>query len=156
MRNRARLFAVPTIALLSPGAVALAAGPATADDLDEWTPVDNAEYLVRTPDHDATVFFRTPDGRNCAIYLDGLSGCDAVPIDAPAGTNQVRVSGTEPAHYVASETPTFTYSGEAKVLPEGHKVALEYTTCGVGFQGTVTCEILEHGFTIAATYGVLH
>ncbi|MGW1737789.1 hypothetical protein ACWCPQ_03165 [Nocardia sp. NPDC001965] len=77
-------------------------------------------------------------------------------MDAPPGTNQVRVTGEVPAHYSASVTATFTYSGETHVLPEGHKVSLGYATCGVGLQGTVTCEILDHGFTIAATYGVLH
>ncbi|MGW0002596.1 hypothetical protein [Nocardia grenadensis] len=156
MPNRARLFAISTIALLTTATVASTAGPADAEVLDELTAVDNSEYLVRSADHDATVFFRTPDGRHCAIYLDGLSGCDAVPADAPAGTNQVRVSGDEMARYVTSDSPTFTYPGGAKVLPEGRKTSLGYTTCGVGFQGTVTCEILEHGFTIAGNYGVLH
>ncbi|MEV3963369.1 hypothetical protein AB0M34_21140 [Nocardia sp. NPDC050193] len=156
MSDRARLFAISTIALLTTASLAATAGPADAEGLDNLTEIDNSDYLVRSPDHAVTVFFRTPDGRSCAIHLDKLSGCDAVPADAPAGTNQVRVSGSEPARYITSDSPTFTYSGEAKVLPEGRKISLGYATCGVGFQGTVTCEILEHGFTIAANYGVLH
>lgn len=107
------------------------------------------------PEHAGTVFFTTPDGRHCAIYWNnGPSGCDAVPIDAPEGTNQVRVGIVEAAHIVAAEEPTFTHP-DAQVLPEGHRITLENTTCGVGYQGTVSCEVGEHGFVLAATYSVL-
>ncbi|MFX0580887.1 hypothetical protein [Nocardia nepalensis] len=41
------------------------------------------------------------------------------------------------------------------MLSEGQKVSLGGTTCGVGYQGTVTCAAGDHGFTVAATYGVL-
>lgn len=34
-------------------------------------------------------FFKTPDGRSCGISPNGgPTGCDAVPIDAPPGTNE--------------------------------------------------------------------
>ncbi|MFF2087913.1 hypothetical protein ACFVVM_29385 [Nocardia sp. NPDC058176] len=135
----------------------LAAGPAAAQsELDDYTPVDPNEYLVPGPEYAGSVFFTTPDGRNCAIYWNnGPAGCDAVPIDAPEGTNQLRVGILEAAHFVQSEEPTFTHP-DALVLPEGHRITRENTTCGVGYQGTVTCEVGEHGFTLAATYAVLY
>jgi hypothetical protein len=51
---------------------------------------------------------------------------------------------------------TSTYPGGAQVPLEGHKVTLGGTTCGIGYQGAATCETEPHGFTSAATYGVLH
>ena len=158
MFDRAQLFALSTIAPLAAATLVFAAGPAAADPsgLDQLTPVDDTGYLVDDPNYKGTVFFRTPDGRECGFYLNGPAGCDAVPIDAPQGTNQVRSSTLEPAHFLTADQPTFTYPGGAQVLPEGHKVSLGGTTCGIGYQGTVTCETGPHGFTIAATYGVLH
>ncbi|WP_040793698.1 hypothetical protein [Nocardia paucivorans] len=144
---------VPVVlgALLSTAPVA----HAQPDDLDGYTPVETADYQVPGPQYGGTVFFTTPDGRHCAIYWNnGPAGCDAVSIDAPEGTNQIRTAIDEPAHFLTSETPTFTHP-EAKLLPEGHRLSLENTTCGVGFQGTVSCAVADHGFTLAATYSVL-
>ncbi|WP_433203642.1 hypothetical protein ACQP1G_14490 [Nocardia sp. CA-107356] len=157
MFDRSQLIALSTIAPLAVAALVATAGPVAADPngLDQLTPVEDTGYLVDDPNYTGTVFFRTPDGRNCGFYPNGPAGCDAVPIDAPPGTNQVRSSTMEAAHYLAAEA-TFTYPGGAQVLPEGHKVTMGGTTCGVGYQGTVTCETGPHGFTIAATYGVLH
>ncbi|MFJ1456525.1 hypothetical protein [Nocardia sp. N2S4-5] len=156
MPARSFLFAVPVVTLLA-AVAGLATGRAVAEsDLDRLTPVDIGEYRTDSTEFGG-VFFRTPDGRACAIHGDnGPAGCDAVPMDAPEGTNQVRVTSTEVARYVVSAAPIFTSPGGAKVLPEGHRLTLENTTCGVGFQGTVSCEAGAHGFTIAATYGVLH
>lgn len=154
MFDRSQLFAL-AIAPLAVAAVVATAGPAAADGLGDLTPIEDSGYLVDDAHYKGTVFFRTPDGRNCGFYSNGPAGCDAVPMDAPPGTNQVRSSTTETAHYLTAEA-TFTYPGGAKVLPEGHRVTLGGTTCGIGYQGTVTCETGPHGFTIAATYGVLH
>ncbi|MEV6334730.1 hypothetical protein AB0M12_08425 [Nocardia vinacea] len=158
MFDRSQLFALSTLVPLAIAAVATAAGPAAADPngLDQLTPVDETGYLVDDPHYRGAVFFQSPDGRNCGFFLNGPAGCDAVPIDAPPGTNQVRSSTVEAAHFVTADQTTFTYPGGAQVLPEGQKVAVGGTTCGIGYQGTVTCETGAHGFTIAATYGVLH
>lgn len=43
----------------------------------------------------------------------------------------------------------------ANVLGEGQKVSWRDVTCGVGFQGTVTCESGAHAFTVSAQYSVL-
>ncbi|WP_336087086.1 hypothetical protein [Nocardia sp. SSK8] len=145
------------LAALSGLALALiAAGPATAQsELDDYTPLDPVDFQVPGPEHAGSVFFTTPDGRHCAIYWNnGPAGCDAVPIDAPEGSNQLRVGIVEPAHFVTAEEPGFTHP-DARVLPEGHRITLENTTCGVGYQGTVSCEVGEHGFVLAATYSVL-
>lgn len=157
MLIRSKLLA----SLLLPLAAGLAvgtAGPAAAQSgLDDYQPVDFTRYQV--PDYPGNVYFTTPDGRSCAIlYNSGPAGCDAVSMDAPAGTNQLRTSVIEPAHFLAAEEQTFTHPA-AQPLPEGHRISLQGTTCGVGYQGTVTCEIGAdnvHGFTLAATYSVLH
>ncbi|GAB2708703.1 hypothetical protein GCM10027089_35040 [Nocardia thraciensis] len=147
--------------LAAVSALFMTGAPAAAqsDDLGRYTPVDPAEYQIPGSPGRGEVWFRTPDGRFCSIALNsGGAGCDAVPIDAPSGANATRVSGTgSAAEYVTSDQPRHTQP-EAKVLPEGHKIEWDVTTCGVGFQGTVTCEVRggQHGFTIAATYGVLH
>ncbi len=50
-------------------------------------PVAQGRY--NTPDDFYFVFFKTPDGRSCGIGPNGGPvGCDAVPADAPPGTNQ--------------------------------------------------------------------
>ncbi|MEV5832085.1 hypothetical protein [Nocardia sp. NPDC052112] len=158
MFDRSQLFALSPLASLAIAAVVATAGPAAAapNGLDQLTPVDEAGYLVDDPQYKGAVFFRSPDGRSCGFFLNGPAGCDAVPIDAPPDTNQVRSSTVAPARYLTADQPTFTYAGGAQVLPEGHKISVGGTTCGIGYQGTVTCETGSHGFTIAATYGVLH
>ncbi|WP_330232717.1 hypothetical protein OHA40_09655 [Nocardia sp. NBC_00508] len=162
MSARGVLYRLPLAVLSAIASLATAAvfaTPAVADDgsLGQLVPVDAAEYLSSDPHYRGTVFFQAPDGRDCAIYFnDGGAGCDAVPADAPQGTNQVRTSGYEIARYTVSATPTYTYPAGAKVLPEGHKITWSNATCGVGLQGTITCDVGDHGFTIAATYGVLY
>ncbi|MEU1983120.1 hypothetical protein [Nocardia sp. NPDC019395] len=145
------------------GAVAVAAAvisgggtaAAQSDDLNSYTPVDPASYHDPDPRYGESVFFTAPDGRHCGIlWMGGPAGCDAVPIDAPPRTTQLRTAIEEPAHFVAAEAPTFTLPG-AQVLPEGHRITVENTTCGVGFQGTVSCAAGAHGFTLATTYSVL-
>lgn len=147
--------AVVSVMPIATGLLMTAPVHAQPGEMDGYTSVDRSEYQIRESQFAGTVFFATPDGRHCAIFWNhGPAGCDAVPIDAPPGTNQLRTSSVEAAHFVTSDIPTFTHP-EAKVLPEGHRITLENTTCGVGFQGTVSCEVGEHGFTLAATYSVL-
>ena len=44
------------------------------------------------------LFFKTPDGRSCGLAPNsGPIGCDAVPADAPPGTNQTYASGATAA-----------------------------------------------------------
>jgi hypothetical protein len=64
------------------------------------------------------VYFKTPDGRFCGILPNGGPvGCDAAPLDAPAGSNQTVVNSWGPATYGHSEEPSFTR--DVDVLPEG-------------------------------------
>lgn len=132
---------------------ALAEPPPGADAIDSY-PI--AEGNFTSPTDFYHVFFKTPDGRHCGIGPNGGPiGCDAVPTDAPPGTNQTVVQyGGTPAQYRYSETPTFTR--DVDVLPEGHKLTNWGASCGVGHQGTVTCRGYGgHGFVLAANYGVL-
>ncbi|PJK21104.1 hypothetical protein [Mycolicibacterium goodii] len=127
--------------------------PPGADEIDSYP---TAEGNFTSPADFYHVFFETPDGRHCGIGPNGGPiGCDAVPTDAPPGTNQTVVQyGGIPAQYRYSETPTFTR--DVDVLPEGHKLTNWGATCGVGPQGTVTCRGYGgHGFILAANYGVL-
>lgn len=157
MIDRSTFFALAAATPLVLGGLTATATPAAAapGDLDPLTPVDNTQY--RGGAKDASVFFQTPDGRNCAIFWNnGPVGCDAAPTDAPPETNQLRTSVTEAAHFRNSPEPTFTLPEGATVLPEGHKITLANATCGMGYQGAVTCEVGDHGFTLAATYSELH
>lgn len=126
--------------------------PPGADDIDRY-PIAQGHYSSPTDFYG--VFFRTPDGRHCGIGPNGGPvGCDAVPSDAPAGTNQIYVNSGAPAAYRHSNTASFTR--EVDVLPEGHRLENWGASCGVGYQGTVTCKTYgEHGFVLNATYGVL-
>ncbi|MEU8898032.1 hypothetical protein [Nocardia sp. NPDC048505] len=153
MSSRSTLLAC-SVAAVAAGLCATAT-PAAADPGD-WIPVNRTDYLVSDPSYRGTVFFKTPDGRHCAIYWNtGYAGCDAVALDAPPGSNQLRVARWAPAEFVYSAERTFTHP-EAKVLPEGHKITNDQTTCGVGFQGTVDCDVVDHGFVLSAVYSVLH
>ena len=81
-------------------------------------------------------------------------GCDAVPTDAPPGTNQTVVNSWAPAEYRRSDTASFTR--EVDVLPEGHRLENWGATCAVGHQGMVHCETYnDHGFVLSTAYGEL-
>ncbi|MGY1993866.1 hypothetical protein [Mycolicibacterium fortuitum] len=126
--------------------------PPGIEDINGY-PIAEGDYSSPTDFYG--VFFRTPDGRHCGIGPNGGPvGCDAVPADAPAGTNQIFVNSGAPAAYRHSDTASFTR--EVDVLPEGHRLENWGASCGVGYQGTVTCKTYgEHGFVLNATYGVL-
>ena len=150
-----RLVAVGVAAVgvtLSPVPTAAADPPPGLDAIDDY-PVAQGHYTSPTDFYG--VFFRTPDGRHCGIGPNGGPvGCDAVPADAPAGMNQTVVISGVPASYRHSDTPSFTR--DVDVLPEGHRLENWGASCAVGHQGTVTCTTYgEHGFVLAAGYGVL-
>lgn len=148
------IMAIGAIGLFTLGTAPTAAAepPTGADDIDSY-PLAEGNYSSPTDFYG--VFFRTPDGRHCGIGPNGGPvGCDAVPIDAPAGTNQTVVNSGGPASYRRSDTASFTR--DVDVLPEGHRLENWGASCGVGYQGTVTCKTYgEHGFILSSTYGVL-
>lgn len=146
---------------ITAGVVALAAAaaplaaaepPPDVEDISNW-PI--AEGNFTTPHDFYRKYFKTPDGRACGIGPNGGPvGCDAVPLDAPAGTNQTVVNSWGPAEYRHSDTPSFTR--DVDVLQPGQRVENWGASCGVGHQGTVTCKTYgNHGFTISSVYGVL-
>lgn len=108
-----------------------------------------------SPDDPGWVFFTTDSGQHCGISPDGtIAGCDDVTAEAPSDTNQTIVDDSgAPARYVKSDTTTFTR--DVDVLLGGHRIENGSATCNVGYQGTVSCRIGEHGFTIAGHYGEL-
>ncbi|MHC9292795.1 hypothetical protein ACRCUN_10025 [Mycobacterium sp. LTG2003] len=101
------------------------------------------------------LFFRTPDGRFCGIRPNrGPVGCDAVPGDAPAGTNQTFVESGAPASYRYTGTASFTR--DVDVLPVGYRLESWGASCGVVDDVTVTCKTSgRHGFSLNPTSGVL-
>jgi len=101
------------------------------------------------------VFFTTPDGRACGIAPNGGPiGCDAVPADAPPGTNQTVADAADPAQYLFSDTPIFT--PDASVLPAGQRVQTMGGVCAVDLQGAVHCATQgNHGFILSTNTGVL-
>jgi hypothetical protein len=139
-------------ALVLGAAPAAAADPAEPPDIRSF-PIAQGNYTTATDFY--VVFFRTPDGRHCGIGPNGGPvGCDAVPVDAPAGTNQTVVNSWGPASYQHSDAPTFTR--DVDVLPEGYRLENWGATCAVGTDSTVICETYgQHGFVISSLYGVL-
>ncbi|ORA38602.1 hypothetical protein BST13_04205 [Mycobacterium aquaticum] len=128
--------------------------PSGADDIDSY-PNARGSFSSAAPGDFYWIFFKTPDGRHCGIGPNGGPvGCDAVPTDAPAGTNQTVVNSWGPADYQHSDNARFTR--DVDVLPEGQRLENWGASCGVGHQGTVTCKTYgQHGFVLSATYGVL-
>ena len=108
-----------------------------------------------SPPYYGWVFFTTPDGRSCGIEPNGGGvGCDAVPLDAPPGTNQTFADAADPAHYRVSDA--FIFTRDAPVLPAGQRVQTMGGSCAVDFQGAVHCATQgNHGFILSTTTGVL-
>lgn len=152
MRYRTTILAGLAVLALATAPSAAAEPPLGADTIDSY-PIAVGNYSSPTDFYG--VFFRTPDGRHCGIGPNGGPvGCDAVPFDAPPGTNQTVVTSGVPAQYRVSDTESFTR--DVDVLPEGHRLENWGASCGVGYQGTVTCKTYgRHGFTISSVYGVL-
>ena len=86
-------------------------------------------------------YFKTPYGHFCGIPNNGPASRDSM-------------SAVEASHFVHADQPVYTEPG-ANVLGEGQKVSWRDVTCGVGFQGTVTCESGAHAFTVSAQCSVL-
>jgi hypothetical protein len=153
MRCRGTAGLVGLIAVAATAAPPLQAEPPPDRDggVDSY-PIGQGRYI--TAGDTGSIYFRTPAGQACGIGPSGgLLGCDAVPYNAPEGTNETVVNDGEPARYRHSDTRVFTRDVDA--LPEGHRLVNAGARCAVGFQGTVHCETGEHGFVIASTYGVL-
>lgn len=151
-RGAAALFAAAFLG--STAAVAHAEPPPGIDAIEDYPIAEG--YYRPGPAPNYQVFFRTPDGVHCAIGPNGGPiGCDTVPLDAPAGTNQTFLTSGAPAQYRHSDTASFTHP-DVDVLPAGYRLQNWGANCAVGHQGTVTCTTYGgHGFTISATYGVL-
>lgn len=124
-----------------------------ADDLSSF-PLASGNYFGSGSSY-GWVFFTTPDGRSCGIAPNGGPiGCDAVPLDAPPGTNQTVADAADPAHYIYAETPIFTPG--SPVLPAGQRVQTMGGVCAVDLQGAVHCATQgNHGFILSADTGVL-
>ncbi|MEI7518446.1 MAG: hypothetical protein WCJ98_08190 [Mycobacteriaceae bacterium] len=149
------VVALSGMAITATAAAAAHADDATPppDDLDGY-PMASGNYQSSPPSY-GWVFFTTPDGRSCGIEPNGGGvGCDAVPSDAPPGTNQTFADAADPAQYRFSDTPTFTR--DAPVLPAGERVQTMGGVCAVDYQGAVHCATQgNHGFILSTDTGVL-
>jgi hypothetical protein len=135
--------------------------PADSNDrvhsgIESYSP---ARGRYTTPDDPGWVFFKTPSIEGAPSHFCGISpngamaGCDLVPgKDVPEGMNQTVVEAGAPAHYVRSDTPTFTR--DVDVLLEGHRLVNGPASCGRGYQGTIQCVIGAHTFVVSSEYGV--
>jgi hypothetical protein len=149
------VVALSGMAITATAAAAAHADDATPppDDLDGY-PMASGNYQSSPPSY-GWVFFTTPDGRSCGIEPNGGGvGCDAVPSDAPPGTNQTFADAAGPAQYRFSDTPTFTR--DAPVLAVGQRVQTMGGVCAVDYQGAVHCATQgNHGFILSTDTGVL-
>jgi hypothetical protein len=125
----------------------------------ESYPLGRGRYT--TPTDPGWVYFRTDDFKgatpiHCGIAPGGATaGCDMVPSDddAPAGSNQTIVDGSAPAHYIRSDTTTFTR--DVDVLTPGHRVENGSAVCWINYQRPVHCEVGTHGFVLDSRLGTL-
>jgi hypothetical protein len=150
--RRLAVLAGVAVAALAAVPPAVADPPSDADESDAY-PIAQGNFTTTTDFY--AIFFKTPDGRSCGIWPNGGPiGCDAVPADAPAGTNQTFVFPGVVADYRHSDTPSFTR--DVDVLPEGFRLETWGAGCGVGPQETVTCKTYgQHRFVISRDHGVL-
>jgi hypothetical protein len=131
-----------------------AADDQPVDDIGIY-PLAEGDFTVTGSANFGWAFFQTSDGRSCGIAPNGGPvGCDAVPVDAPAGTNQTVATGWSAAEYRSSQTATFTR--DAPVLTEGQRVETLGAGCALDYQGAVHCQTQgNHGFILSADHGVL-
>ncbi|MGV0644932.1 hypothetical protein [Mycolicibacterium sp. XJ879] len=148
-------LAAALVGLVVTVAPVAAAQPAPDLDVKDIRDYPVAQGRYSTPDDFYYVFFKTPDGRSCGIGPNGGPvGCDAVPGDAPPGTNQTVVNSWAPAQYRHSDTATFTR--DVDVLPVGQRLENWGASCAVEDVGLVRCETYNsHGFLLATGYGEL-
>lgn len=142
------------------GAMTISVAPAGAAPGDDNGPPDNLDGYPLAPGTYTTsyrswIYFTTPDGRSCGLAPNGGPvGCDAVPADAPPGTNQTFADAMHPAEYRHSDTKTFT--SNLGVLPAGYRVQTLGGACAVDKQGAVHCQTEgNHGFILSTDHGVL-
>jgi len=129
--------------------------PQPDDGLDQW-PLARGSFT--TPTDAGWMYFRTPTEKagvtayHCGIAPGGvIAGCDYVPGDAPAGTNQTIVDAAG-ARYIHSDEATFTRDVDA--LPAGERLESGSAACGTTYQGGVTCRLGAHKFVVSG-YGYL-
>lgn len=116
-------------------------------------PLGRGRYT--TPDDPGWVYFRTTDAKGavpvrCGIAPGGaLAGCDLIPSDVStsAGANQTVVDDSGPAHYIHSDTTTF--SRDVDELRPGHRIVNGPALCWLGYQGVVHCQVGEHAFWLS-------
>ena len=124
----------------------------------ESYPLARGRYT--TPGDPGWIYFKTDDFKgaipmHCGIAPGGtMAGCDLIPVNsAPAGTNQTVVDGSSPAHYIHSDTTTFTR--DVDVLTAGHRLENGPALCWMNYQCSVHCEVGEHNFVVNRQYGTL-
>lgn len=151
---RAALAAGVGMVMVSVAPALAAPDDPAGEDLDGY-PLAEGDYAATGPGNYGWVFFRTSDGRSCGIAPNGGPvGCDAVPADAPPGTNQTVATGWSAAQYRTSDTATFTR--DAPVLPDGQRVQTLGAACAVDDDGAVHCQTQgNHGFILSADTAVL-
>ena len=139
---------------MAPAVAAPDDGTQPVDDIDIY-PLAEGDYTNYGSSYFYWVYFTTPDGRSCGMGPNGGPvGCDAVPSDAPPGTNQTFADASEPAVYRRAETAMFTR--DFPVLPAGQRVQTLGAGCAVDYQGAVHCQTQgNHGFILSADHGVL-
>lgn len=182
MKRMWAALALGVLALGSaPHAVADPNDPSTWPEVDasEYTTPDQPGWVFfRARSEQGTGCGMGPDGTvGCDIYVprnaDGTavdegpkgppgfyacnppSGGDYYCPLPPPGTNQVVASPLEPAHYVASETSSFTR--DVKALPEGYRLTNGNAWCYVSpaSPGGISCRTGANGFLWSSWGGII-
>ncbi|HMZ13407.1 MAG TPA: hypothetical protein PLS04_04655, partial [Mycobacterium sp.] len=118
-----------------------------------WLPADIGRRLAHADLATRDIFLIIENDCGTALGHATLAA-DAVPADAPPGTNQTYASGATAAEYRWSRTSTFTK--DVPVLPAGQRLQTLGATCAVDQQGAVHCRTAgNHGFILSADHGVL-
>ncbi|BBX20966.1 hypothetical protein MTER_03770 [Mycolicibacter terrae] len=149
---RARWWSVGAgvIGLLFGTAIPVPAEPA-GDALA--SPFPEIEHITAWYDHLAAedfviagrpgIWFLSPDGLNCGIWVWGSFGCRGDIPGAPAGDNHIAwFNGNRSVHHGWTAAMQFPAGQAVRVLPPRSYVTFESTTCAVTPSGNTYC---EHG-----------
>ncbi len=134
-------------------------------DLDAFTPVDIADYLIDTtsPGHPSSgTYFVTPEGVVCNFTsLQVQCRSNNFPSIPPAvsdpvrNLNRINWIGTVTGLKQTNEGPvgTTVHGQLLKTLPPLHSISVFGATCGVDDAGTTSCKDSNgHGFILSPTW----
>ncbi|WP_156688358.1 hypothetical protein [Mycobacterium sp. Marseille-P9652] len=148
------------------GVLAAAAPFASADPIDKpiepnpyppdsvvltsYTRVDPADYFMPGL---YGVYFLSPTGLNCGVWLRGSFGCEGVLPGAPPGTDHIGwFNGDTTVHHDPFIAIGFPHVRAARVMPPRSYVNWNETTCVITADNSTYCHRGMFRFMVTGSY----